>query len=100
MHSTLIAAWSAQRARFCRRNGCVRALGWDQVIPIVPRIPFIRIASAEPPQPPRLISYHPVLPLDGLQLGIDNQRHDVWLSPSAAAAVGRHIANLIAQYGN
>jgi hypothetical protein len=78
----------------------VRALGWDQVIPIVPRIPIIRIASAEPPQPPRLISYHPVLPLDGLQLGIDNQRHDVWLSPSAAAAVGRHIANLIAQYGN
>ena len=66
----------------------------------MPRIPIFKIGSAEPPPPPRLTSYHPVLPLDGLQLGIDNVRHDVWLSPSVTTAIGGHISNLIAQYGN
>ncbi|MBV9181404.1 MAG: hypothetical protein JO356_08825, partial [Acidobacteria bacterium] len=42
----------------------------------------------------------PVLLLDGLQLGIDNMRHDVWLSPAVTTAIGRHIANLLVHYGN
>lgn len=67
----------------------------------VPRIPILKLGSAEPPpEPPRLASYDPVLSLDGLQLGIDNLRHDVWLSPSVSKAVADHISNLIAKYGN
>jgi hypothetical protein len=38
--------------------------------------------------------------LEGLQLGIDNVRHDVWLSPTFCKAAGGTIAGLIARYGN
>jgi hypothetical protein len=33
-------------------------------------------------------------------LGIDNVRHDVWLSPEFTKVAGAHIAKLIAKYGN
>jgi len=66
----------------------------------VPRIPFFKLGSSEPVQPPRLTSYFSSLSLDGLQLGIDNLRHDVWLSPAFCKAAGESIGNLIAKYGN
>jgi hypothetical protein len=65
----------------------------------VPRIPFLKLGSSQPLQPPRLVSYCPVLSLEGLQLGIDNVRHDVWLSPTFCKAAGGTIAGLIARYG-
>jgi len=66
----------------------------------VPRIPFFKLGSSQPVQPARLVSYCPVLSLEGLQLGIDNVRHDVWLSPTFCKAAGITIAGLIAKYGN
>lgn len=66
----------------------------------MPRIPILKLGSgAIESQPPRLISYIPALSLDALQLGIDNVRHDVWLSPTFTKAAGAHIAKLIAKYG-
>src|SRR5438046_4680090 len=67
----------------------------------MPRIPIFKLgASSGGAQPPRLASHVPALSLDGIQLGIDNVRHDVWLSPAFTRPVGAHIAKLIARYGN
>jgi class 3 adenylate cyclase len=66
----------------------------------VPRIPIFKLGTPVEVPPPRLATYSPVLNLDGLQLGIDNVRHDVWLSPSFCEATGAQIANLIAKFGN
>ena len=67
----------------------------------MPRIPIFKLgASSVDAQPPRLASHVPALSLDGIQLGIDNVRHDVWLSPAFTRPVGAHIAKLIARYGN
>jgi hypothetical protein len=64
------------------------------------RIPILKLGSSVESPPPRLATYSPALSLEGLQLGIDNVRHDVWLSPSFCKAAGSHIGNLIAKYGN
>jgi hypothetical protein len=66
----------------------------------VPRIPIFKLGTPAEALPLRLAAYSPVLSLDGLQLGIDNIRHDVWFSPSFCEAAGTHIANLIAKFGN
>src|SRR6266516_1748813 len=67
----------------------------------MPRIPIFKLGAASvDAQPPRLASYVPALSLDGIQLGIDNVRHDVWLSPAFTRPLGAHIAKLIARYGN
>lgn len=66
----------------------------------MPRFPIFKLGTPAEVPPPKLASYSPVLILDGLQLGIDNIRHDVWLSPSFCEAAGAHIANLIARFGN
>jgi hypothetical protein len=67
----------------------------------MPRIPILKLGSSSADaQPPRLTSYIPTLSLDGIQLGIDNLRHDVWLSPAFTKPLGAHIAKLIAKYGN
>jgi hypothetical protein len=66
----------------------------------MPRIPIFKLGSSVESPPPQLASYWPALSLEGLQLGIDNIRHDVWLSPAFCKAAGTHIANLIAKYGN
>src|SRR5947207_2355579 len=67
----------------------------------MPRIPIFKLgASSGGAQPPRLASYVPTLSLDGIQLGIDNVRHDVWLSPAFTKPLGAHIAKLIARFGN
>lgn len=66
----------------------------------MPRIPIFKLGSAQDFPPPRLNSYTPTLSLDALQLGIDNVRHDVWLSSEFTKVAGDHIAKLIAKYGN
>src|SRR5881296_4630774 len=66
----------------------------------MPRIPVLKIGSSAEVPPPRLSTYSPALSLEGLQLGIDNIRHDVWLSPAFSKAAGAHIGKLIAKYGN
>src|SRR5436190_2395759 len=66
----------------------------------MPRIPILKLGSSAEVTPPRLHTYTPALPLEGLQLGIDNIRHDVWLSPAFTEAAGAHIRKLIAKYGN
>ncbi len=47
-----------------------------------------------------LASYTPSITLDGLVLGVDNVRHDVFLSPKFTEVARAHVARLIAQYGN
>ena len=67
----------------------------------MPRIPIFKLGySAEPLQAPRLARYTPSLSLKGLQLGIDNLRHDVHLSPRFVEQARLHIARLIARYGD
>ena len=66
----------------------------------MPRIPIIKLGSSVESSAARLATYTPAVPLEGLQLGIDNIRHDVWLSPSFCKAAGSHIGSLIAKYGN
>jgi hypothetical protein len=65
----------------------------------VPRIPIFKLGSPVELPPPRLTSYTPALNLDGLQLGIDNLRHDVWLSPAFCESARSQISSLIAKYG-
>jgi len=66
----------------------------------MPRIPIFKLGSSQEVPPPRLSSYTPALSLEALQLGIDNVRHDVWLSSEFTKVAGDHIAKLIAKYGN
>lgn len=66
----------------------------------MPRIPIFKLGPAVESLPPKLTSYTPAFSFESLQLGIDNVRHDVWLSPDFAKAAGAHIAKLIAKYGN
>jgi hypothetical protein len=67
----------------------------------MPRIPIFRIGqAAEDMEPPRLASYIPALSLEDLRIGIDNLRHDVFLSPKFVENARLQIARLIAHYGN
>src|SRR5215471_2538442 len=47
-----------------------------------------------------LTSYEPVLGLENLLTGIDNVRHDVFLSPKFCDAARQQIFKLIAKHGN
>src|SRR5215475_11115776 len=67
----------------------------------MPRIPIFKLGSAKDEiVPPRLASYTPTLTLEGLQLGVDNLRHDVHLSPRFVEQTRRHIARLTMRHGN
>ena len=46
-----------------------------------------------------LTSYEPLLVLENLVTGIDNVRHDVFLSPKFCDAARQHIFKLIAKHG-
>jgi hypothetical protein len=66
----------------------------------MPRIPLFGLGqSKEEVQPPKLGSYSPSLSLTGLQLGVDNLRHDVHLSPKFVEQARLHIARLITRHG-
>ena len=67
----------------------------------MPRIPIFRLGrSAEEPLPPQLGSYTPKLTLKDLQLGVDNLRHDVHLSPRFVEQARLQIARLIVRHGD
>jgi len=66
----------------------------------MPRIPIFRLGQAPAqPDPPRLASYKPSLSLEGLQVGVDNLRQDVYLSPRFVDTARSQIAHLIARHG-
>ena len=48
----------------------------------------------------KLAKYLPSLPLDGLVPGVDNVRHDVFLSPKFTQLARQHLWRLIVQYGD
>ena len=65
----------------------------------MPRIPIFRLGrSAEQALPPQLGSYTPKLTLESLQLGVDNLRHDVHLSPKFVEQARLQIARLIVRH--
>jgi hypothetical protein len=67
----------------------------------MPRIPIFKLGqSADQMEPPRLTSYTPSLPLEGLQLGVDNLRHDVHLSPKFVEHARRQVVRLIVRHGS
>lgn len=67
----------------------------------MPRIPIFRLgSSAEELVPPKLNSYLPSLAIEGLQIGVDNLRHDVYLSTKFVERMRFHLTRLIIQHGN
>ncbi|MGH9503516.1 MAG: hypothetical protein ACRD20_11760, partial [Terriglobales bacterium] len=67
----------------------------------MPRIPVFRLGrSPEEVLPPQLSSYTPKLVLKDLQLGVDNLRHDVHLSPKFVEQARLQIARLITRHGD
>jgi hypothetical protein len=66
----------------------------------MPRIPIFRLGqSSVAVDPPRLSSYIPTLSLEGLQVGIDNLRFDVHLSPRFIEVARVQLGRLIAHHG-
>src|SRR5579863_2021304 len=67
----------------------------------MPRIPLFSFGHEEQEAvPPRLNGFTPFLTLEGLQLGVDNLRHDVLLSPKFATQTRAQIARLIIRHGD
>ena len=66
----------------------------------MPRIPIFKLGNSEEIQPPSLAAYTPALSLDGLQLGVDNLRHDVHLSLRFVEQTRLQVARLIARHGD
>jgi len=65
----------------------------------MPRLPIFRLRSTEPLSLPDL-QYHGVtLSLSDLQLGVDNLRYDVFLSPRITADLSFHLARYICRFG-
>jgi hypothetical protein len=65
----------------------------------MPRIPIFGLGQTPEAVPPRLISYTPAMSLHGLQCGVDNLRHDVYLSARFVEQTRLHVARLIARHG-
>ena len=67
----------------------------------MPRIPiFKRALSEEGVGPPKLLRYTPRLILKNIAAGVDNLRHDVYLSPKFVEQMRLQLARLIARHGN
>ena len=67
----------------------------------MPRIPIFRLGhQAEEAPPPRLSSFAPALSLEGLQVGVDNLRHDVHLSPKFVEQMRLHLTRSLARHGD
>src|SRR5947209_3518164 len=58
-----------------------------------------RTTVAEHARKFRLVHYTPELALEGLVPGVDNLRHDVYLSPKFCESARAHLARLIARHG-
>ena len=67
----------------------------------MPRIPIFRLGlNKERVDPPKLTRYAPHLLLEGLAAGIDNLRHDVYLSPKFVEQMRAQLTRLVARHGN
>jgi class 3 adenylate cyclase len=67
----------------------------------MPRIPIFKLGhSSDSAERPALSSYTPQLTLEGLAAGVDNLRHDVYLSPKLVEQVRLQIARMIARHGD
>ncbi|HXR15668.1 MAG TPA: hypothetical protein VN777_05595 [Terriglobales bacterium] len=67
----------------------------------MPRIPIFSFGQAQQEAAlPRLTGYTPSLSLEGLQLGVDNLRHDVHLSPKFVTQTRSQISRLIVRHGD
>ncbi len=67
----------------------------------MPRIPIFSFGQAEQEAAlPRLTGYTPSLSLEGLQLGVDNLRHDVHLSLKFVTQTRSLISRLIVRHGD
>jgi len=66
----------------------------------MPRISIFKLGQAQEPTPPaKLAGYTPSLLLSGLQLGVDNLRHDVYLSSKFVDNARHHIGRLLVMHG-
>jgi hypothetical protein len=66
----------------------------------MPKLPIFRLRSSEPPRRPDLRFYEFALSFSGLQLGVDNLRYDVFLSPRVAEDLRWHLARYIRRFGD
>jgi hypothetical protein len=65
----------------------------------MPKLPIFRLRSSEPPSRPDLQYYGITLAFSDLQLGVDNLRYDVFLSPRTTADLSFHLARYICRFG-
>jgi hypothetical protein len=65
----------------------------------MPKLPIFRLRNTEPTSRPELHFYGLVLSFSGLQLGVDNLRYDVMLSPRVAEGLSLHLARYIRHFG-
>src|SRR6202167_5844316 len=65
----------------------------------MPKLPIFRLRNSEPPNRPDLQYFGASLGLSGLQLGVDNLRYDVFLSPRLPADLSFHLARYIRRFG-
>ncbi len=65
----------------------------------MPKLPIFRLRNSEPPSRPDLQYYGLTLACSDLQLGVDNLRYDVFLSPRITADLGFHLARYICRFG-
>jgi hypothetical protein len=65
----------------------------------MPKLPILRFRSSEQPNCPKLHFQAFALSLDGLQRGVDNLRHDVYLSPRVVEDLRLHLARYIRRFG-
>ncbi len=67
----------------------------------MPRFPFFeRVNVADHVKQLALATYSPEIRLEGLVTGVDNVRHDVYLSPKFVEIARGYLIKLIAKYGN
>jgi len=67
----------------------------------MPRFPFFeRVNVSDHVKQLALATYLPEIRLEGLVTGVDNVRHDVYLSPKFVEIARGYLVKLIAKYGN
>ena len=65
----------------------------------MPKLPIFRLRNSEPPSRPDLQYYGLTVAFSDLQLGVDNLRYDVFLSPRITADLSFHLARYICRFG-
>ncbi|MGA7574102.1 MAG: hypothetical protein WBV31_16370 [Terriglobales bacterium] len=65
----------------------------------MPKVPIFRLRTSEPTSRPDLQYYGLTLAFSDLQLGVDNLRYDVCLSPRITSDLSFHLARYICRFG-